>query len=86
MVGGLIAAVIGLQLWTRDAVPGTPYVGGFLSQAALALMAVPVLLLLRTPKTAAVPGFANDTGRLLMQILLFRAICWLSPPAWPPAD
>lgn len=72
MIGGLIAAVIGPQLviWTRDAVPGTPYVGSFLSQAVLALMAVPVLLLLRAPRAAAATGGVKDTGRPLMQILL----------------
>lgn len=71
MIGGLIAAIIGPQLviWTRDAVPGTPYVGSFLSQAALALMAVPVLLLLRTPK-ATTTSNVQDTGRPLIQILL----------------
>ncbi len=71
MIGGLIAAIIGPQLviWTRDAVPGTPYVGSFLSQAALALMAVPVLLLLRTPK-ATKTGNVQDTGRPLIRILM----------------
>ena len=51
MIGGLAAAIIGPQLviWTRDALPGTPYAGSFLSQAALALMAIPVIMLLRTP-------------------------------------
>lgn len=51
MVGGLVAAVVGPQLviWTRDTVPGTPYVGSFISQAALALLVIPVLLLLRSP-------------------------------------
>ena len=72
MIGGLIAAIMRPQLviWTRDAVPGTPYVGSFFSQAALALMAVPVLLLLRTPKVAAAGKGRVDTGRPLMQILL----------------
>lgn len=51
MIGGLVAAVIGSQLviGTRDAISGVPYVGSFLSQAALPLMAVPILLLLRAP-------------------------------------
>lgn len=33
MIGGLIAAVIGPQIviWTRDALPQTPYAGSFLS-------------------------------------------------------
>lgn len=71
MVGGLIAAIIGPQLviWTRDALPNTPYAGSFLSQAALALMAIPVLMLLRSPKAAK---FANtgSNGRPLKEILL----------------
>lgn len=71
MIGGLIAAVIGPQLviWTRDALPDTPYAGSFLSQAGLALLAVPVLLMLRTP---AQTGTASDgaEGRSLMQIMM----------------
>lgn len=51
MVGGLIAAIIGPQvvIWTRDALPATPFAGSFYSQAALAALALPVLLLLRLP-------------------------------------
>ena len=43
MVGGLAGAIIGPQLviFTRDAVAGTPYVGSFLSQALLPLIALP---------------------------------------------
>ncbi len=71
MIGGLIAAIIGPQLviWTRDAFPETPYAGSFLSQAALALMAIPVLMLLRTPKGGAQAGAAQGEGRSLPQIL-----------------
>ncbi|SDH03473.1 MFS transporter [Pelagibacterium luteolum] len=71
MIGGLVAAIIGPQLviWTRDAFPGTPYAGSFLSQAALALMAIPVLMLLRAPKAARQAEGTRDTGRPLMQIL-----------------
>ena len=49
MVGGLIAAIIGPQvvIWTRDALPATPFAGSFYSQAALAALALPILLLLR---------------------------------------
>lgn len=45
MIGGLAAAIIGPQLviWTRDAVPGTPFAGSFVSQAALAALAFPIL-------------------------------------------
>ncbi|MGO1163794.1 MFS transporter [Brucella pseudogrignonensis] len=70
MVGGLIAAIIGPQLviWTRDALPETPYVGSFISQAALALLAIPVLMLFRSPKTAKA-ALAGNTGRPLTQIL-----------------
>ncbi len=51
MVGGLVAAIIGPQvvIWTRDALPATPFAGSFYSQAALAALALPVLLLLRLP-------------------------------------
>ncbi len=71
MVGGLIAAIIGPQLviWTRDALPNTPYAGSFLSQAALALMAIPVLMLLRSPK-AAKSANTGSNGRPLKEILL----------------
>ena len=51
MVGGLIAAVIGPQvvIWTRDTLPATPFAGSFYSQAALALLALPLLAALRLP-------------------------------------
>ena len=51
MVGGLIAAIIGPQvvIWTRDALPATPFAGSFYSQAALAALALPILLLLPLP-------------------------------------
>lgn len=70
MVGGLIAAIIGPQLviWTRDALSETPYVGSFISQAALALLAIPVLMLFRSPKTAKA-ALAGNMGRPLTQIL-----------------
>ena len=68
MVGGLIAAIIGPQvvIWTRDALPATPFAGSFYSQAALAALALPILLLLRLPapqKQAIV-----DTARPLKAI------------------
>jgi len=71
MIGGLIAAVIGPQLviWTRDAFPAAPFAGSFLSQAALALLALPVLLMLRTPKAAQFAG-PSSAGRPLLEILL----------------
>ena len=51
MVGGLIAAIIGPQvvIWTRDALPATPFAGSFYSQAALAALALPILQVLSRP-------------------------------------
>ena len=68
MVGGLIAAIIGPQvvIWTRDALPATPFAGSFYSQAALALLALPLLLALRLPPatSAAVAGEARPLGEI----------------------
>lgn len=71
MIGGLAAAVIGPQLviWTRNAIPSTNFAGSFLSQAFLALLAVPVLLQLRAPKNTQAAASGTDTGRSLGQIL-----------------
>ena len=69
MVGGLIAAIIGPQvvIWTRDALPGTPFAGSFYSQAALALLALPLLLNLRlpAPMAAAVAGDARPLAAIV---------------------
>lgn len=63
MIGGLIAAVIGPQvvIWTRDALPMAPFAGSFLGQAGLALLALPLLLMLRMPppQASAVVGAAR---------------------------
>ncbi|MBX3534711.1 MAG: MFS transporter [Xanthobacteraceae bacterium] len=71
MVGGLIAAVIGPQLviWTRDTIPGTAFAGSFLSQAVLAVLAMPVLFLLRVPKPKSTNAIQSDSGRSVLQIL-----------------
>lgn len=68
MVGGLIAAIIGPQvvIWTRDALPATPFAGSFYSQAALAALALPILLLLRLP--APQKQAIADTARPLKAI------------------
>lgn len=70
MVGGLAAAIIGPQLaiWTRETLPAAPFAGSFLSQALLALLAIPVLMLLRNPSPAGLPSRAN-TGRPLSVIM-----------------
>ena len=69
MLGGLIAAVIGPQLviWTRDALPMTPFAGSFYGQAALALLALPLLLALRLPPPtqASVNGPARPLGAIV---------------------
>lgn len=68
MVGGLVAAVIGPQvvIWTRDALPATPFAGSFYSQAALALLALPLLLALRLPPAPprAVAGDARPLAEI----------------------
>lgn len=70
MVGGLVAAVIGPQvvIWTRDALPAAPFAGSFVGQAALALLAVPLLAALRAPPPEPVSQAAQ--GRPLAQIAL----------------
>lgn len=70
MLGGLAAAIIGPQLviWTRDALPGQPFAGSFLSQSALAMLAIPILLLLRRPPAVAASQNRSE-GRTLGQLL-----------------
>lgn len=70
MVGGLAGAIIGPQLviWTRDAL-AIAYVGSFLSQALVPVIAIPVLLMLRTPP-AVESDNQQEGGRTLAQILL----------------
>ncbi|AXI51542.1 MULTISPECIES: MFS transporter [unclassified Sulfitobacter] len=72
MVGGLVAAIIGPQLViaTRDAVPGVPFAGSFLSQAALALIAFFVLTRLRGRQPAVTAQTSSDDGgRTVPQLL-----------------
>ncbi len=69
MVGGLIAAVIGPQvvIWTRDTLPATPFAGSFYGQAGLALLAIPVIMLMRMP--ALPKGHHKQAGRSLKTII-----------------
>jgi MFS family permease len=55
MIGGLIAAIIGPQvvIWTRDAYAAAPFAGSFFGQAILAMLALPLLMMLRTPPPEA---------------------------------
>ncbi len=70
MTGGIAGGVIGPQtvIWTRDLVPGAPFAGGFLGQAALALLSVVVLARLRASPAPAVP-VAVAKGRPLAEII-----------------
>ena len=70
MIGGLIAAVIGPQLviWTRESWGAVPFAGSFLSQAGLALLAVPILLMLRMPKPSTESTEADGAARTLREI------------------
>ncbi len=65
MLGGLLAAIIGPQvvIWTRDALPATPFAGSFYSQAVLALLALPFLWSLRLPP-APKPSMAEGARPL----------------------
>ncbi|WP_124080222.1 MFS transporter [Pigmentiphaga humi] len=69
MVGGLAGSVIGPQtvIWTRDAIAGVPFAGSFFSQAVLALLAIPVLLMMRG---AVRPAAERGGGRPLREIVL----------------
>lgn len=71
MVGGLVAAVIGPQLviWTRNALPDHAFAGSFLSQAALAMLAIPILLSLRRPQKSIRTSADGSDGRRLSRIL-----------------
>ena len=66
MIGGLIAAIIGPQvvIWTRDSLPMTPFAGSFYSQAALALLALPLLMGLRLPPPQSKQAVAGDARPL----------------------
>jgi len=69
MVGGLLAAVIGPQMiiWTDGLLPATPFAASFLGFAALALLSIPLLALLRLPRLTQQQQ--SDTGRPLGQII-----------------
>ncbi|WP_375458464.1 MFS transporter [uncultured Enterovirga sp.] len=73
MMGGIAGGVIGPQtvIWTRDLVPGAPFAGGFLGQAALALVSIAVVARLRVPPAALVP-LSRGGGRPLGEIVRQR--------------
>jgi len=67
MVGGLIAALIGPQLviWTKNSL-SIPFAGSFYGQSALAVLALPLLWLLKLP--APSPKTFNEPIRPLRKI------------------
>lgn len=71
MVGGLLAAIIGPQvvIWTRDALPMAPFAGSFYGQAALALLALPLLATLRLPPAPPTTAHTSGDARPLSEIV-----------------
>ena len=70
MAGGVVAGIVGPQtvIWTRDLLPGSPFAGGFLGQAGLALLSFGVVAFLRSaPAAVTVPGQGGG-GRPLGEI------------------
>jgi MFS family permease len=68
MIGGLAAAIIGPQtvIWTKDALPNVPFAGGFIGQAALALVSIAILAFLRPTPVSDAP---KAGGRPLSEIV-----------------
>lgn len=72
MTGGIFGGIIGPQtvIWTRDLIPGAPFAGGFLGQAALALVTILVIAQLRSRKPAPVVALTQrPKGRPLSVII-----------------
>ena len=70
VAGGLVAAFLGPQLgqWGRDWIPGEIFVGSYLAQACLSLLALALLSCLRLPPVSvARGGDARSLGEILAQ-------------------
>jgi len=67
MAGGLAAAIIGTRIvyYTHDALPATPFAASFMGQAALALLALPLLLALRMPAPPREAPTSSEAARPL---------------------
>jgi MFS family permease len=77
MTGGLVAGVVGPQtvIWTRGLVDGIPFAGGFLGQAGLALLSIPVIAFLRpTPVATTERGGGRPLGEILRQPRFVTAV------------
>lgn len=66
IAGGVVAALLGPQLayWTRDLQPAHPFLGSYLAQGGLALLALAVLAGLRMPAPAAAVVAAPQRSRM----------------------
>ena len=80
MAGGVVAGIVGPQtvIWMRDVIPGSPFAGGFLGQAGLALLSFGVVALLRPtpiapPVTSGGPE-ARPLGVILAQPRFILAV------------
>jgi MFS family permease len=71
MTGGIAGGIIGPQtvIWTRDLIPNAPFAGGFLGQAALALVTILVVSQLRSRKPLSGNMLTAGGGRPLREIV-----------------
>ena len=77
VAGGVVAAYLGPQLglWGRDWIGGQIFVGSYLAQGVLSLIALALLSRLRLPKVAAAHvGLARPLREILAQPALLVAI------------
>lgn len=77
VAGGIVAAFLGPQLgeWGRDWIVSGPFVGSYLAQAALSVMALGLLSQVRLkPVAVATAGAVRSVRELLSQPLLLTAI------------
>jgi MFS family permease len=71
MIGGLCASIIGPQLtiWARDVYPGVPFAGSFVAMSILAVIAMPIIALLRIREPVEEKA-ESGSGRPLSEIVL----------------
>ena len=77
VAGGIVAAFLGPQLgeWGRDWIVSGPFVGSYLAQAALSVMALGLLSQVRLkPVAVATAGAARSVRELLSQPLLLTSV------------
>ncbi len=77
VAGGIVAAFLGPQLgeWGRDWIVSGPFVGSYLAQAALSVLALGLLSQVRLkPVAVATAGAARSVRELLSQPLLLTSV------------